>query len=52
LAISGGIPDTDDDPVAIGKVADVEEVDIAYTSRMGMWGRVSRKSVGEGTYIP
>jgi len=52
LAISDGIPDTDDAPVAIGKVADVKEVDMTYTSRMGMWGKVTRKSVGEGTYIP
>ena len=37
LTISGGIPDTDDDPVAIGRMADVNEVDITYTSRIGMW---------------
>jgi len=37
LAISGGIPDTDDAPVAIGKITDVKEVDITYTPRIGMW---------------
>jgi len=46
------MPDTDDDPVSIGEVADAEEVVMAYTSRMGMWGKVTRKFSGEGTYIP
>ena len=49
MAISGGIPDTDDDPVAIGNMADVKEVDITYTSRIEMWEKL--KYVGEGTYI-
>lgn len=49
MAISDGISETDDD-LAIGKVADVKEVDITYTSRMGMWEKV--KYFGEGTYIP
>jgi len=40
LAISGGIPGTDDAPVVIGEMADVEEVDMTYTSRKGMWGKV------------
>ena len=46
------MPDTDDDPVSIDEVADSEEVDMAYTSRVGMWGKVTRKFFGEGTYIP
>lgn len=37
LTISDGIPDTDDDSVAVGRMADVKEVDMTYTSRMGMW---------------
>ena len=36
LTISGGILDTDE-VVALDELADVKEVDIAYTSCMGLW---------------
>jgi hypothetical protein len=37
LTISGGISDTDSEAVALERLADVKEVDIAYKSCMGLW---------------
>jgi hypothetical protein len=50
LTISGGIPADADDPVAVDRMADVEEL-ITYT-RMWEEKPVGVDSATEGSYIP